>query len=188
MLLQYETDGTWSALHIVDLCAGFIDMMRFADFLLKLGNIAGYQQLIVPTSDASAEIQSNSEDEEESFEDFEGDELDESISVDQMNPRPRFSLLEDYTRMDVTQQYIELAVGAAGFHLAKISGFSFTASFFRDNLCSKHLIRMLMTSTCTLRLKMLLFTSNLRTLFAPEVMFPFLECLVTNDAYLLRIG
>ncbi|CAJ0916415.1 unnamed protein product, partial [Mesorhabditis belari] len=64
--------------------------------------------------------------------------------------------------------------------------FSSTASFFKNNLCSKHRIRMLMTSTCTLLLKILVFTSNLWTLFAPEVMFSFLECLVTNDAHLIK--
>ncbi|CAJ0930166.1 unnamed protein product, partial [Mesorhabditis belari] len=107
MTLEYQSEGVWLGTQVVGFCAQFIDMMKFAAFLTKLSNIAGYQQLIVSNGNASPKMEQDPDvfEQEEFEDDSESDESDENISM-----LPRFSVLQDYTAVTVTQRYIELVV------------------------------------------------------------------------------
>ncbi|CAJ0939051.1 unnamed protein product, partial [Mesorhabditis belari] len=107
MTLEYQSEGVWLRTQVVGFCAQFIDMVKFATFLTKLSNIAGYQQLVVSDGDSSQEMEEETDGfEQEDFDDdSQSDESDEYISM-----YPEFGILEDYTAMAVTPQYIELVV------------------------------------------------------------------------------
>ncbi|CAJ0944827.1 unnamed protein product, partial [Mesorhabditis belari] len=98
MTLEYQSEGVWLRTEVVGFCAEFIDMVKFAAFLTKLSNIAGYQQLVVSDGDSSQEM-------EEDEDDSQSDQSDEYISMN-----PEYSILKDYTAMAVTPQHIELVV------------------------------------------------------------------------------
>ncbi|CAJ0931913.1 unnamed protein product, partial [Mesorhabditis belari] len=62
MLLQANGGDSWFDLPSVALCVEFNDVMKFADFVTKIGNLAHYQQLVLPRDDSEV-------DEDEDFED-----------------------------------------------------------------------------------------------------------------------
>ncbi|CAJ0930472.1 unnamed protein product, partial [Mesorhabditis belari] len=76
-------------------------MVKFAAILTKLSNIAGYQQLIVSNGNASPKMEQDPDvfEQEEFEDDSQSDGSDENISM-----LPRFSILQDYTAVTVTQR------------------------------------------------------------------------------------
>ncbi|CAJ0944942.1 unnamed protein product, partial [Mesorhabditis belari] len=106
MTLEYQSEGVWLRTEVVGFCAEFIDMVKFAAFLTKLSNIAGYQQLVVSDGDSSQEM-------EEDEDDSQSDQSDEYISMN-----PEYSILKDYTAMAVTPQHIELVVAGKTLRFA----------------------------------------------------------------------
>ncbi|CAJ0961365.1 unnamed protein product, partial [Mesorhabditis belari] len=82
MLLQAKDDDSWFELPSVALCLEFTNVMKFGNFITKIGNLAHYQQLFLPPVDSK--VDEDSEDENDS--DVEGHEnSDEQIRS--MNPR-----------------------------------------------------------------------------------------------------
>ncbi|CAJ0918056.1 unnamed protein product, partial [Mesorhabditis belari] len=82
MLLQAKDDDSWFGLPSVALCVEFTDVMKFGDFITKVGNLAHYQQLVLPPDDS--EVDEDVEDENDSnVQDHENS--DEQIRT--MNPR-----------------------------------------------------------------------------------------------------
>ncbi|CAJ0950755.1 unnamed protein product, partial [Mesorhabditis belari] len=109
MLLQANGGDSWFDLPSVALCVEFTDVMKFADFVTKIGNLAHYQQLVLPRDDS---------------------ESDEQI----LTMNPMYSVLVDYTRVDVTQGYIEIAVDGKTLRFTQNAPRRYTT---RQNKCPK---------------------------------------------------
>ncbi|CAJ0928553.1 unnamed protein product, partial [Mesorhabditis belari] len=90
-------------------------MGQFADFLVKLRNIGGYQQSIPLICNASLPAK-----EDDPWEDdFERDESEMAPSMHVDLPMlPQLSLFDDYTYRNVTPQFFELMVAGDTFRFA----------------------------------------------------------------------
>ncbi|CAJ0947722.1 unnamed protein product, partial [Mesorhabditis belari] len=91
MTLEYQSEGVWLRTQVVDFCVQFIDMAKFAAFVSKLSDIAGYQQLVVSDGDVSTEM-------EEEIDVFEQEDFEHGAN-EYISMRPRFSVFEDLTQL-----------------------------------------------------------------------------------------
>ncbi|CAJ0961364.1 unnamed protein product, partial [Mesorhabditis belari] len=117
MLLQAKDDDSWFELPSVALCVEFTDARKFGVFITKIGNLPHYQQLILPPVDS--EVDEDVEDENDFEDENDSDVQDHENSDEQIRTmNPRYSILEDYTHVNVTPGHIEIAVAGKTLRFA----------------------------------------------------------------------